>query len=418
MDLNTLLFASVMARSGFILIFMIASLKGDSAHAFRFWTASILGSAIGLLLIYGDPHYPYFLPTRGALIFGIIGLSLSCVWAGGQVFLKRTVKPTQFVVMGVVPGLIYGSTRSLGAAPDLAQLLTMATLTCSTAAAARPFFVRTAPRYLRSQLLVGGAIAMYSVALVCSMILISVRLWNLSPSIGSGHSDIFLALFVDQLMSVLTYVGLIAMSLEDAQRRMKEIATTDPLTGLANRRGVQDQARLVSGASHRAKRPVAVLIADIDHFKAVNDRYGHECGDAVLKEFARRLAAHGRPGQDVVGRWGGEEFLAVLSNRTLDDAVGVAERLCREVSQTPFACGDRALTVTVSIGVAEMAGNGFFLEQAVTSADEALYLAKRSGRNRVMCAAGSARWDNPISAQPYRPTRGHPIPIETSALAG
>ena len=418
MDLNTLLFASVMARSGFILIFVIASLKGEAAGAFRFWTASIFGSAIGVLLIYDDPNNPYFLPLRGAIIYAIIGSSLSCVWAGCRVFFKRPIKMTHCVVMGVVPGLVYGSARSLDVDPDIVLLLTMATLACSIAAAARPFFWRTTPRYLRSQLLVGGAIAMYGVAIVYSMVLILIRVWAAEMHVGSTPSDIFSALFIDQLMSVLTYVGLIAMSLEDAQMRMKDIATTDPLTGLANRRGVHDQALHLSGACHRAKRPISVLIADIDHFKTINDRYGHDCGDAVLKEFARRLAEHSGQGQNVIGRWGGEEFLAVLSNRAMDDAVGFAERLCRRIAERPFAFGDRAISVTVSIGVAEIDGNGFDLEKAVKAADEALYMAKHHGRNRVVSAARPARPDEKNPAQPSWQTRANLAPAETSALVG
>lgn len=381
-----------MARGGFILIFLIASFKSEFSAAFRFWTISIFGSAVGLLLVYSDPNYPYFSSTKGGLIYTILGFSISCVWAGSRIFFGPEVNSVRFVVMGLSPGLVYAGARTLGSEPDIAIMLTMALVLYSTAVTAHTFFVRTPQRYLPSQLLVGSALAIYSTAIFSSIILIAIRLWIIEANAGLP-SDVFTAIFIDQIMSVLTYVGLIAMSLEHAQMRMKVIATIDPLTGLANRRGVHDQALHVSDARHRARHPMSLLIADIDHFKAVNDRYGHDCGDAVLKEFARRLDAHSRQGQDIVGRWGGEEFLVILNNTALKDAVNFAERLRLLVSEEPFLFGDVVVSVSVSIGVAEIDSNDFLFEQAVKVADEALYVAKRGGRNRVVSAAKSIGLD-------------------------
>ncbi|MDB5546852.1 MAG: hypothetical protein JWP21_299, partial [Tardiphaga sp.] len=154
-------------------------------------------------------------------------------------------------------------------------------------------------------------------------------------------------------------------------------------TGLANRRGVQERTSPLIGANLRAKRPMVAMMVDLDHFKAINDCYGHDCGDAVLREFARRLAAHCQRIQDVTGRWGGEEFLAVLCDMTLAEAVRFAERLCLRVSEEPFDIGAQKIPVTVSIGVAEIVTDAAPLDQAVRKADAALYEAKRSGRNRV-----------------------------------
>ncbi|WP_052675649.1 GGDEF domain-containing protein [Agrobacterium arsenijevicii] len=391
-DIHTLLFASFTARTGFILIFLIASFRTEAGVAFRFWTASIFGSAIGVLLIYSDPHYPYFPAARGTLIYIILGLSVSCVWAGGLAFFGRKINKASFAVMGGLPGIIYGGGRSMGVLPDLAILLTIITLIASTAVCARTFLVRKRPRYLPSQLLVGVALSLYSVALVFSAILIVLRLTvpGSVPGPGSEASDISLALFIDQLTSVLVYVGLVAMSLEDVQVRMMELATTDSLTGLANRRGLQERTSAVIGACHRAKRPTSVMIADLDHFKSINDQYGHDGGDVVLKEFARRLASHSRRNQDVVGRWGGEEFLVLLNDMTQPEAVAFADLICRRVSEEPFDLGEQKITVTVSIGVAGMDKHASGFEHAIRAADEALYEAKRSGRNRVCGAVTTA----------------------------
>ncbi|SCX35372.1 GGDEF domain-containing protein [Agrobacterium rosae] len=386
MDINTLLFASVAARGGFILIFLIASVKSEARIAFRLWTISIFGSATGILLFYGDPHYPYYLAGRGWLIYTIIGLSLSCMWAGGRAFFGYRVNKAAFAVIGFVPGLVYGGARTGGMLPDTVLLLTIATLVVAMAVVSHPFLSRRGRRFLPSQLLVGVSLATYSAALFTSFVLVVVRLFVSGVAPDPQASDISLALFIDQLMSVLIYVGLVAMSLEHVQMRMKQLATIDPLTGLANRRGVQEQTAAVIDACRRARRPMAVLIADLDHFKSINDQYGHDCGDMVLQEFGNRLSSHSRRGQDVTGRWGGEEFLAVLSDMTLAEAVSFADRLCLRVAQEPFDLGDQKITVTVSIGVASIDCHASSLDKAVRAADEALYEAKRNGRNRAHSA--------------------------------
>ncbi|MBO9112451.1 MULTISPECIES: GGDEF domain-containing protein [Rhizobium/Agrobacterium group] len=382
-ETQTLLFASVSARAGFIIIFLIASFRSEARVAFCFWTASIVGSSIGMLLIYSDPNYPYFLATRGMWIYIIIGFSLSSLWAGGHAFFGGAVNKAGVALMGLVPGVIYGIARTSGLMPDVAVALTIAALSVFTAAGAYPFVRRRRRRYLPSQLLVGGALSAYAIALAASFLLIMIRLHVSGAVPAPGVSDISLALFIDQLMSVLVYVGLVAMSLEDVQMRMKELAAIDPLSGLANRRGVQDRALDIIGACQRVNRPISVLLMDLDHFKSINDRYGHGGGDIVLREFARRLSLHCRHDDDVTGRWGGEEFLALLSNMTLSEAAAFAERFCHSVSLEPFNIGDQEFSVTVSIGVAEIDLSAPRLDQTLKAADEALYEAKRRGRNRV-----------------------------------
>jgi two-component system cell cycle response regulator len=170
--------------------------------------------------------------------------------------------------------------------------------------------------------------------------------------------------------------------LRDNLDRSLELAVTDALTGLRNRRYVRrhlDQM-LRSGA------PVAVLMIDADHFKSLNDRYGHATGDAALRELARRLRQHLRA-VDVVARYGGEEFLAVISGAGLDEAEAVAERLRLAVAEEPFEMPELGLRlqITVSIGVA-VAGPDATVDSLIAEADEALYRAKELGRNRVEAA--------------------------------
>jgi two-component system, cell cycle response regulator len=164
-----------------------------------------------------------------------------------------------------------------------------------------------------------------------------------------------------------------------------EMAITDALTGLFNRRYMQSHlATLVDQSAARGK-PIAVLVVDIDHFKSVNDSYGHDAGDDVLREFALRIRKSIR-NIDLACRYGGEEFVIVMPETDLAVATMVAERLRRRIASEPFAIGHgvRKLEVTISIGLAARAGVNDTAAAILKRADTALYCAKRDGRNRVV----------------------------------
>lgn len=167
-----------------------------------------------------------------------------------------------------------------------------------------------------------------------------------------------------------------------------EMAVTDALTGLHNRRYMSGQLQgLVDHANHGGES-VAALVLDIDHFKAVNDGFGHDAGDEVLREFAVRLATNVRA-IDLPCRLGGEEFVVVMPGATLGDAHSVADRIRRDIASAPFRImgGREQLTITVSVGVAASTGEGDTPEALLKRADEGVYEAKSAGRNRVIARA-------------------------------
>jgi two-component system, cell cycle response regulator len=166
-----------------------------------------------------------------------------------------------------------------------------------------------------------------------------------------------------------------------------ELAVTDQLTGLFNRRYLTGQLDPMVARAARGGEPVSLLVADIDFFKRINDGYGHDVGDEVLKEFAARLATNFRP-VDIACRYGGEEFVVVMPGTRGDYACLVAERLRRHVAGSPFPirAGAERIDVTVSIGVSASAA-GDTAERLLKRADEALYRAKQAGRNRVIAEA-------------------------------
>ena len=161
------------------------------------------------------------------------------------------------------------------------------------------------------------------------------------------------------------------------------LAATDELTGLYNRRYLTTHLDAMLERMVQSQRPLSVMLLDIDHFKPVNDTYGHEAGDTVLAEFARRLM-RGIRGVDLATRYGGEEFVVVMPDTAQDVAIGVAERLRRAIADQTFVLPNGGtLTATVSIGLAT-SHDGDDPSSLIRRADIALYAAKAAGRNRVM----------------------------------
>jgi two-component system cell cycle response regulator len=164
-----------------------------------------------------------------------------------------------------------------------------------------------------------------------------------------------------------------------------EMAITDALTGLFNRRYMESHlTTLVEQAASRGK-PLTVMVIDIDYFKAINDSHGHDAGDDVLRDFALRIKRSIR-GIDLACRYGGEEFVLVMPETDMAVAAMVAERLRRRIAAEPFAIqqGARSIPVTISIGIAALRDKADTAAAVLKRADQALYRAKRDGRNRVV----------------------------------
>jgi diguanylate cyclase (GGDEF)-like protein len=166
----------------------------------------------------------------------------------------------------------------------------------------------------------------------------------------------------------------LSFDLRAARLQLLREATTDPLTGLANRRGWKSALDPLVDAASGDGRPLAVMLLDLDHFKAFNDRHGHPVGDELLATFARRIRSGVPPGA-IVARWGGEEFAVALPGTTHDEAVAVAERILAAVP----------MQQTCSVGLA-MSGPGESESSVLGRADAALYAAKNGGRDRVETA--------------------------------
>jgi diguanylate cyclase (GGDEF)-like protein/PAS domain S-box-containing protein len=167
------------------------------------------------------------------------------------------------------------------------------------------------------------------------------------------------------------------------EKELELLATTDPLTGLLNRRSFFTEAEKIFARSQHPPYELAVVMLDIDHFKNVNDIYGHQAGDAVLREVAARLLDNLRPA-DLIARYGGEEFVVMLPRLPITALAPLANRLNAVVRDTPVLYNNQNISVTISIGAAILAPESHSLDELLTQADQAMYQAKQQGRNRWM----------------------------------
>ena len=242
--------------------------------------------------------------------------------------------------------------------------------------------------------LVGAAISWYSPLRYLQMATISLALIPMIIVLLTlGHQETFwvgIAAFCMYASCMITSVLLqrtfngnleLAYDLEQAKKHAEDMASTDALTGLNNRRAFFDKASLLFAYCKRSQEPISALMLDIDHFKKINDSYGHAAGDIALRNFAQLLKSNLRD-SDLICRFGGEEFAVLLPNTTADVAAEMADGLKKMMMASTIALADnRVLSLTASFGVAE---HGATIEDLLNHADEAMYLAKNAGRNHVM----------------------------------
>lgn len=234
----------------------------------------------------------------------------------------------------------------------------------------------------------GARIAATSLGLLGLLLLLRAGLpfWHSPEMATATEAPTLLAVVCCQVAGSF---GLLLMLAHRAAGEIRRLSLIDPLTGLLNRAGLAQTAQRRLERSRLSGRPVAVLEFDVDHFKLINDTYGHPVGDKVLGRIAA-LASSALRSPDVLSRYGGEEFVAVLTETPLPAAAQVAERLRAAIASGDVSGDDRRLSATVSVGVAGSAVHGYELGALLAAADAALYEAKSAGRNVVRMARGRA----------------------------
>lgn len=243
-----------------------------------------------------------------------------------------------------------------------------------------------------------GAISLYSgfkpakyflLASVSAMIGVSVTalaVWGGIPYNAWTYRAAEIGMLIDSVLLAMALADQFRISQEE-KLLAEKLAKVDPLTGMNNRRAFYDATRATWSTAVRHDRDIAVILMDIDHFKRINDSYGHANGDKVLIKIARFLLASARDG-DILARWGGEEFILFLPETDVEEATSIAERLRKAIKNVHIAINDESIVISASFGVACKTTRSLNLDEVISLADAQLYRAKHEGRDRVCTVPG------------------------------
>lgn len=386
LDISTLYLVAMLVAimlGGLLLFFW----RREQMTALGWWGAAYLigGVAIGGWAL----GAPYLLYPASLLLTALGFVACGLVWNAARVFHHRK---TSWIGIGL-GAIAWGVADSLLPAESSIRVIFGAAIVATYASLTASELAHERRKTLKSKWPAIVVPTLHGLVLMMPILLGDfMGAENATLTISSAWVAAFAIELV--LYSVGTVFVIFILVSDRAMKAHKTAATVDPLTGLFNRRGFSDLTGRMIEREAKAGRPVTALVFDIDHFKSVNDRFGHPAGDEILKLFGSVLV-HTLRGTDIVGRIGGEEFAALLPC-TVEEAAIAAERVRVAYANAGVQIDATPLATSVSIGVAGSAA-GMDLAALLSAADTALYRAKRSGRNRVELAV-----NEPLSLDEYR----------------
>jgi diguanylate cyclase (GGDEF)-like protein len=384
LDVNTLFMVTMQVEIILGLLLFFAWAQNFSKRALAWWGSAHLLRAVSIMLLglHGSVPNSLSIDFGNAVLFA----SFALTWCGARVFDRRAAEPA-LALIGVAIWLVACRVPAFAASPELRLLVGSGIVTAYTWLAAYEFWRS------RDEALVSRWPAIFMLFTHGSLFLLRTPIGTMSNAeTGNGlaMSGWLELLSLEGLLFTISIAFiLLAMATERTEYHHRPAARTDAPTAIAHRRGFLEQA-MAQRAAASANSPVAVLLFDIDHFKRVNDRFGHPVGDRTLQIFAETAKAHiGELG--TVGRWGGDEFVAVLFDTSREIAATVGERIQRTFEDTAADIDGRVVGATVSTGVAFSGHGPFELPALLLRADQALYQAKEDGRNRLAITMSDIR---------------------------
>jgi diguanylate cyclase (GGDEF)-like protein len=381
LDVNTLFMVTIYVEAILGLLLLFAWAQNTAIQAVCWWGFAhlIRASSVVLFGMYGTVPDIVSIDLANALLF----TAFAVTWTGARVFDGRPVEPV-YLVTGAVLWLLICRLPVLADALPLRALIASGIITAYTWLTAYEFWRG------RSEQLVSRWPAIFMLFAHGSLYLLRTPLIAVLPTAAdnSMYGSVWLTVlsFEALLFTISVAFILLAMAKERTELRHRNAAMLDPLTGIANRRSFLQDAGLLAKRHRANPRPTAVLLIDLDHFKSINDRFGHALGDRVLEMFTETARKSVRA-SDLLGRLGGEEFAAILYDTTRDKAVAVAERIRESFAAAAKEIEGRPLCATVSIGLAYCELSAIDVPEMLAQSDQALYFAKEHGRNRVEVAS-------------------------------
>jgi len=370
LDMPTLSFVAIFIAALLGLFLIVAWLQQRSVRALAWWGAAYLIGASSMAL-WSAPPLRFALPPElpAAMIFVACGM----IWNGARIFHGRRLWPIAafaganvWLILCQIPTLSEGSNGRFALGAIVVTIYT--------------FFIAHELWRERRKALYSPTAAVVVPFLHAAIFLMPLAMQAFQPEVFSSS---WRTVFVLETMIYAVGTAFIMLLLvkDHHVHIYRSAATTDHLTGLLNRRAFMENAKNICTYQGRRGLPVTLMMLDLDHFKSINDRFGHAVGDEVLRVFAQ-VARSSMRGSDIVGRLGGEEF-AVIVAEPMEFAVRIGERLRVGFEIAGIAVGDHAIGATMSIGAATSSEPVTDLDALIARADVALYRAKHDGRNRL-----------------------------------
>jgi diguanylate cyclase (GGDEF)-like protein len=379
-EVNTLFLLTIDVEAILGLLLLLVWIQNTRVHAVAWWAAADLMRAASVMIygLYGAVPDLISIDLASVILFSSFGVT----WNGARVFNGRPALPGSLIA-GAGVWLLAAQWPGFEAGSDVRSQLSSMIIAGYVWLTAYEFWRG------RREPLVSRWPAILLFITHGAMFLLRTPLNSLLHDRESDTvlSSAWLSVLSLEafLMTIATAFILLAMSKERTELRHKTAAMIDPLTGLLNRRAFLADAEALLRRQIARDCPIGVLLIDLDHFKSINDRFGHAVGDKVLQIFAKTTRASLRQ-TDLIGRLGGEEFTVVLADAGRDNAFLVADRLRKAFAADAAVLDGQILHATASIGVSVIVDPSQDLAQLITLADQALYLAKARGRNRVEVA--------------------------------
>jgi diguanylate cyclase (GGDEF)-like protein len=404
LDVNTLFLVTIYVEAMLGLLLLFAWIQNSGIRAVAWWGCAHLLRAASVMLfgMYGTVPDAISIDLANAVLV----TSFAVTWSGARVFDGRPLEP-MYLVGGAVLWILLSRAPWFSESLDAKVLLASAIITAYTWATAYEFWRG------RSEPLVSRWPAVFLLFAHGSLFLLRTPLSQALP--WSPNSEVIDSVwltvlsFEALLFTIAIAFILLAMAKERTELRHKTAALIDPLTGISNRRAFLEDVAELSRQQGAQARPVAVLLADLDHFKSINDQFGHAVGDRVLQVFAETAAGKLGP-SDLIGRLGGEEFAILLCDASREKGHATAERIRLAFEDAVADVDGRPVGGTVSLGMVVSEPGFIDIPALLGRADEALYSAKERGRNRVEIAS--------LHPAPEQRTRGIAQPGRQAAPQG
>ena len=381
LDVNTLFMVTIYVEAILGLLLLFAWVQNTAIRAVAWWGFAHLlrAGSVAVFGMYGSVPDLISIDFANALLFTAYALT----WTGARVFDGRPAEPV-YLVTGAVLWLLVCRLPVMTESVDARALIASLIITTYTWLTAYEFW------HGRNEALVSRWPAIFMLFAHGSLFLLRTPLIAVMPwSMGNNvFGSVWLTVlsFEALLFTISIAFILLAMAKERTELRHRTAAMVDPLTGIANRRAFLQDAALLAKKHMANPKPTAVMLIDLDHFKSIDDRFGHAIGDRVLEIFADTARQSVRA-SDLVGLLGGEEFAAVLHDTPSDKAFAVAERIRLAFAQVTKDVDGHPVCATLSVGLVNCQTPMLDVPGLLAQADQALYFAKERGRNRVEVAS-------------------------------